>query len=80
MLRDYCVLRYTYRSCGLNRDDKATAKSDACFFDPNLGEVWFEKKADFFEFFPSYHQFYYQRNTTQTGDFWCVMPCAPIIK
>ena len=31
-------------------------KGDICFFEPNYGEFWFEKKQNFFCFFPAYYQ------------------------
>ena len=31
-------------------------EGDACFFEPNYGEFWFEKKQNFFDFFPVYLQ------------------------
>lgn len=33
---------------------------DALFYDPNLGEVWFERKADFFEWFKYFYETSYQ--------------------
>ncbi|MCW7551703.1 YopT-type cysteine protease domain-containing protein [Endozoicomonas gorgoniicola] len=31
-------------------------RGDACFFEPNYGEFWFESKQDFFSFFPEYYR------------------------
>lgn len=35
---------------------------DACFFDPNYGEFWFENREDFFFFFHLFSNFFYHKN------------------
>jgi YopT peptidase len=49
---------------------------DACFFDPNYGEFWFEDKADFFAFFPGFYQAKYKRWPAKFNARWAVLPCA----
>jgi hypothetical protein len=36
------------------------ANGDACFYDPNYGEVWFANRADFFPWFQLFYQKSYQ--------------------
>ncbi|WP_354011625.1 YopT-type cysteine protease domain-containing protein [Endozoicomonas lisbonensis] len=45
---------------------------DACFFEPNYGEIWFEKEQDFFQFFPAYFLAEYQNEKKHSGMFWFV--------
>lgn len=37
---------------------------DACFFDPNYGEFWFQRRRKFMEFFHFFSNFIYRRNHT----------------
>ena len=49
---------------------------DACFFDPNYGEYWFEAKADFFKFFPGYYRSKYKSWPMSFDKNWEILPCA----
>ena len=49
---------------------------DACFFDPNYGEYWFENKNDFFRFFRSYYRQCYMRRMMRFDRRYELIPCA----
>jgi len=53
-----------------------SSRGDACFFDPNYGEYWFENKQDFFLFFPGYYRSKYKSFPWNFAHRWEVLPCA----
>lgn len=53
---------------------------DALFFDPNHGEYWFERKQDFFAFFPEFYRKAYKGFPTYFAGRWDVLPCALAVK
>ena len=74
---------YAYVVFGGKKDGHAAAiwlggsnyiDGDACFFDPNCGEFWFESKQDFFRFFPAFYQF--RRKARKAKEGWLVMTSA----
>ncbi|MGL6161658.1 YopT-type cysteine protease domain-containing protein [Microbulbifer sp.] len=52
------------------------SRGDACFFDPNYGEYWFEEKQDFFKFFKAFYRAKYKHFPCYFGHRWYVAPCA----
>ena len=52
---------------------------DACMFDPNHGEYWFQNKQDFFQFFPGYYRSAYRKKLVNFSHEWEVIPCAKAI-
>ncbi|MCW7551524.1 hypothetical protein NX722_02465 [Endozoicomonas gorgoniicola] len=50
---------------------------DACLFDPNAGEAWFNNRQDFICFFPQYFRKYYK--PLGYMDRWQVIPFAPAL-
>ena len=72
---------YAYFASGIPEDGHATAvwlggfdykTGDACFFEPNYGEIWFERKQDFFQFFPAYFLAEYK---AAKKTFWDILIC-----
>jgi hypothetical protein len=53
-----------------------SSSGDAMMFDPNYGEYWFERKADFFKFFPLFYRAKYRSLPMAFDQFWQVLPCA----
>ena len=51
-------------------------EGDACYFDPNFGEIWFKRRQDFFAFYPEYYRKRYKGYGFVFG--WRVYPCAPV--
>lgn len=54
----------------------ASSAGDACFFDPNYGEFWFQNKNDFFNFFPHFYRDKYITRLIKFNQRWEVIPCA----
>ena len=55
-LRDYVKKTCNQHAVAVWLGGPDLIRGDACFFEPNYGEFWFESKQDFFSFFPGYYQ------------------------